>query len=213
MSIEGSHAEVDRDYRRALAATALSYALCHHLGLLPSGLGEGPHGTRWADWLDLLVPWLVLVPAAITLRAGAVPARVWAVFGAGVVAYTSGHGIHLAANSVGNVDPGETAHLWDEVVGHYIWYAGVALVISALAISMLDRRRCGPAGFVLAIAAGLTWGTNAVGGETIVFSLVLALAAVAFGWRHRTGLAGVLWVGFASAVLVLVVELLVGTQG
>ena len=51
-----------RMYSRALAATALAYVVLHHLGLLPSGLGAGPDGTRWADWLDLAVPWLVLAP-------------------------------------------------------------------------------------------------------------------------------------------------------
>ena len=35
-----------RMYSRALAATALAYVALHHLGLLPSGLGAGPDGTR-----------------------------------------------------------------------------------------------------------------------------------------------------------------------
>jgi len=38
-----------------LAATAIVYAVVHHLGLLPNGVGDGPEGTRWADWLDPLV--------------------------------------------------------------------------------------------------------------------------------------------------------------
>jgi hypothetical protein len=135
-------------------------------------------------------------------------ASVWAVFGAGVIAYTSGHGIHLAANSVGNVSPGSTAHLWDEVVGHYVWYAGVALVLAALAMAMVDRPGPGPLGHALAVGAGLTWATNAIGGGTVVFSLVVALGAVAFGWQQRRGLAGILWVGFAPAVVVLVGDLL-----
>ena len=38
-------------YSWALAATGLSYAVLHHLGLLPDGLGAGPEGTRcsWAS--------------------------------------------------------------------------------------------------------------------------------------------------------------------
>lgn len=119
MSIE-SYGDADRVFRRALVASALAYAIFHHLGLLPDGLGSGPRGTQWADWLDLAVPWLVLVPAAVALSAGHVTQRVWAVFGAGALAYASGHGIHLAANSVGNASPGPTTHLWDEVVGHYL---------------------------------------------------------------------------------------------
>jgi uncharacterized membrane protein YagU involved in acid resistance len=63
----------------------------------------------------------------MTLYWGCARRRIWLVFGAGSIAYASGHGIHLAANSVANASPGPTAHLWDEVVGHYIWYVGVAL--------------------------------------------------------------------------------------
>jgi hypothetical protein len=194
-------------YSRALAVTALAYAVTHHLGLLPSGLGPAPEGTRWADWLDLAVPWLVLVPAAMTLVAAAPTRRTWMVFGAGAVAYASGHGIHLAANSVGNADPGQTAHLWDEVVGHYVWFAGVALVLGALASTMRGRPRPPALGYVLAVAGGLTWATNAVGGGTVLFSLLVAVVAAAAGWLARRELGLVLLVGFVPAVVVLVIAL------
>jgi hypothetical protein len=193
-------------YLPALGSTAVVYAVVHHLGLLPSGLGRGPDGTQWADWLDLAVPWLVLTPAALTLRAAQASSRTWALFGAGVVAYCSGHGIHLAANSIGNQRPGQTAHLWDEVVGHQVWYLGVALVLAALATTMIDRPRPPLAGHVLGLAAGLTWASNAVGGGTEVFSL--AVAAAAFGWLHRRGLGLTLLVGYLPAVAVLLVELI-----
>jgi hypothetical protein len=62
----------------------------------------------------------------------AAAARRTAVFGAGVVAYSSGHGIHLPANSIGNARPGQTAHLWDEVVGHQVWFLGVVLLVGYL---------------------------------------------------------------------------------
>jgi len=196
-------------YPRALGWSGVAYVLCHHLGLLPSGLGPGPSDTRWADWLDLAVPWLVLAPAAVALRAAGVTSRVWVVFGAGVTAYASAHGIHLAANSIGNAAPGPTAHLWDEQVGHYVWFAGVALVLAALAVSMVDRPRPGRWGYALAVAAGLTWATNAIGGGTVLFSLGVALAAVVFGWTHRRDLPGILCVGYLPAVLVLVGALVV----
>lgn len=192
-------------YSRWLALTALSYAVLHHLGLLPDGLGVGPDDTRWADWLDLALPWLVLVPGALTLRADGAAERTWWVFGAGAVAYASGHGIHLAANSVANAEPGATAHLWDEVVGHTIWYAGVALVLAALARTMVGHARPGPLGYLLALAVGLTWATNAVGGGTQVLAGVVALAACGFGWRHRSELPVVLLVGFAPVVPALLV--------
>jgi hypothetical protein len=190
-------------YGRWLAATALAYAVLHHLGLLPDGLGPAVDDTRWADWLDLAVPWLVLAPAAMTLQAACVGPRVWWTYAAGAGAYVSGHGIHLAANSVGNADPGPTAHLWDEVVGHYVWYAGVAGVLAALAMSMVGRPRPPLVGYVLAVAVGLTWASNAVGGGTEWFSLLVAAIAAAFGWSRRRELSGVLLVGFAPAALVL----------
>jgi hypothetical protein len=192
-------------YLRALLLTALAYAVTHHLGLLPDGLGAGPEGTQWADWLDLLVPWLVLVPAAVTLHAAGVAPRVWAAFGVGAVAYASGHGIHLAANSVHNAAPGETAHLWDEVVGHHLWFVGVALVFAAVAASMAGRPRVGLLGHLAALAVGLTWATNAVGGGTEVFSLLVGATLVGFGWRQRRGLSAVLLTGFGVAVVFLAV--------
>ncbi|HXH80766.1 hypothetical protein [Nocardioides sp.] len=194
-------------HSRALAVTATSYAVLHHLGLLPEGLGPAPEGTRWTDWVDLAVPWLVLAPAAVTMWAARAPLRAWVVFGAGVVAYTSGHGIHLAANSIGNTDPGPTSHLWDEVVGHYVWFIGVALVLAALALTMGGRPRPHPIGHLLAVAVGLTWATNAVGGGTLVFSLVVAVVATVFGWVRRDGLGVVLLVGFLPAVVLLIVSL------
>jgi hypothetical protein len=207
MSVADRHAA--SMYTRALLAAAFAYVVCHHVGLLPSGLGAAPRGTRWADWLDLAVPWLVLAPAAAALWAAQTRPQVWGIFGAGVAAYASGHGIHLAANSVGNTDPGPTAHLWDEHVGHYIWFAGVALVLMALALTMVGRRRAHPLGYVLAIAAGLTWATNAIGGGTVLFSLVIATAVVVFGIRHRSDLAGILCIGYLPAVVVLAAESLI----
>ena len=194
-------------YCWALAGTALSYALLHHLGLLPAGIGPALEGTRWADWLDLAVPWLVLVPAAVTMWAAPASTRSWAIFGAGVVAYSSGHGVHLAANSVSNASPGPTAHLWDEVVSHYVWFAGVALVLAALMHTMVGRSRPHPAGYVLAVAVGVTWATNAVGGGTVIVSFAVAIAASIFGWTRRRELVRVMLVGFLPAVAILAGEL------
>lgn len=191
-------------YSRWLAVTALSYAIVHHLGLLPEGLGEGPDQTRWADWLDLLVPWAVLVPAAFTMRDAPATQRTWLWFGAGSVLYLTGHGIHLAANSVANAYPSDTAHLWDEVAGHAVWYAGVALIMVALARTMVGRPRPGAVGYLLAIAAGLTWATNMLGAYDLIgMGLVACGIACGHGWRHRTELGVVYLVGFAPALAVL----------
>jgi hypothetical protein len=75
----------------------------------------------------------VLLPAAAALASSAANRRVWTVYLVGVITYVEGAGIHLAANSIGNVEPGRAAHLWDEVVGHYAWSLGAALIVAALA--------------------------------------------------------------------------------
>jgi hypothetical protein len=195
-------------YLRWLAVTAAAYVVFHHLGLIDGGLGRGPSDTQWIDWFDLVVPFLVLGPAVATLQAAGAGARTWLVFGIGAVTYATGHGVHLAANSVGNAAPGPTEHLWDEVVGHYIWYTGVALVVVALAMTMSGRPRPPLVGYALAALAGLTWATNAVGGGTVVFSLILALAAAAYGWRQRHELTVTLVVAGAVAAVTLIGTLL-----
>lgn len=93
------------------------------------------------------------------------------------------------------------------MVGQYIRYSGVALVLAALAVSMVHRGRSSAVGHAVGIAIGLTWATNAIGGGTVVLSLLAALAAVVFGWRHRAGLAAVLVVALVPAVVVLVGDL------
>ena len=122
-------------------------------------------------------------------------------FGAGALLYASGHGIHLAANSVNNAVGGETAHLWDETVGHAIWYAGVALVVLALARTMAGRPLPRVIAHLLAVAVGITWATNSVGADLEIAGLVVAAGFATYGWRHRADLRLVLLPGFGSAVL------------
>ena len=189
-----------------LVITAVAYSLLHHLGSLPDGLGDAGNGTRVADWLDLLVPFLVLLPALGTLLSARVGRATYVWFAVGSWLYATGHGIHLAANSIGNAAPGETAHLWDEQVGHWVWYAGVAVVAATLAGTLVPRpvpRH--PLAWLLAATVGITWGTNATGGEFTWAGAALALGAFAWGVRHR-GDGGVLlaMAGAAGVVAVLV---------
>ncbi len=60
---------------RRLAVAAVVYAVVHHLGQLPAGLGQVPGtATRVTDWLDLLVPYAVLGSLGLAL-ATAGPSR------------------------------------------------------------------------------------------------------------------------------------------
>ena len=74
---------------------------------------------------------------------------------------------------------------------------------------MRGRARPGPVGHVLALAAGLTWASNALGGGGLVLGLLVALPAAGYGWRHRRDLPVVLLTGFAPAVVVLAVAAVV----
>jgi hypothetical protein len=189
-----------------LIVTAVAYSLAHHLGSLPDGLGDAGRGTRVADWLDLLVPFVVLLPALGTLLAAGVSRATYLWFAIGSWLYATGHGVHLSANSIGNVAPGETAHLWDEQVGHWVWYAGVAVIAATLASTLVERAvPRHPVAWLLAVAVGATWGTNAHGGEFSWAGVALALLAAGWGLRHRSD-RGVLLAaaGLAGVVAVLV---------
>jgi hypothetical protein len=188
-----------------LIVTAVAYSLAHHLGSLPDGLGDAGRGTRVTDWLDLLVPFVVLLPALGTLLAARVGRATYLWFAVGSWLYSTGHGVHLSANSIGNVAPGETAHLWDEQVGHSVWYAGVAVIAATLASTLVERAvPRHPLAWLLAVAVGATWGTNATGGELTWAGAVLALVAGGWGLRHRRD-GGVLLVGVGLAGVVAVV--------
>jgi len=137
----------------------------------------------------------------------------WLATGVGTILYVEGHGIHLSANSIGNVASlQETAeptidiiHLWDEVVGHYFWFAGLAVVLYVCVVSVRGQPLNLPVwpSVVGGALTGLTWATNGLEGGTAVFSLVIAAAALGLVERRRTGLSVVLFSGGGVAVGVL----------
>lgn len=188
---------------RWLAASAVAYVLLHHLGGALAPLGS-VGVTRWADWIDLGTPYAVLLPAAVALARSGAGRRLWPLYLVGALTYTEGHGIHLAANSVGNVAPGQTAHLWDEVVGHYAWYTGTALVFVTLAAAFARYHPPGHIGaYVLAALVGLTHATNSLEGGTAVFGVVVAAVFTGWGWTMRARLGRLLLVAYLPALLVL----------
>jgi hypothetical protein len=189
---------------RWLAAFALAVSIGQHTGALSERLGE-IGTTRVADWLDLAVPYAVVgIAAAFLISVGALR-REWLVFGAGAIAYTQGHGIHLAANSIANVDPSSTSHLWDEVVGHYIWYGGLTVIVAALVLAAGNRPSTrNPAGILLAVLFGFTVFTNSVEGGTPLLGLATGAVFVAWGLHRRDRLAWLLVPSYAVAVAALV---------
>jgi hypothetical protein len=187
-----------------LAAFSLAVVVGHHLGTALGWLG-GPGSTRWADWVDLAVPYAVVGCAAAALGAVTAHRREWLVLGAFSLLYTQGHGIHLAANSIGNVEPSDVVHLWDETVGHWLWYAGLAGIVAALALAV-GRAPAPPRAWSVPLAAafGLTIFTNSVEGGTAALGIVSGVVFTAWGVRARGRAAEVLVPAYALALVGLV---------
>lgn len=188
---------------RWLVAFALAVNVGHHVGVAAGPLGE-IGTTRVADWIDLAVPYAVVGVAAALLVSVQASRRAWFVFCAGAIAYTQGHGIHLAANSIANVQSSSTIHLWDEVVGHYVWYGGLAVVVAALVLAAGDRVLTrSPLAIVLAALFGLTVFTNSVEGGTPLLGLATGVLFVTWGLRRRGRLGWLLVPAYAVAVAAL----------
>jgi uncharacterized membrane protein YagU involved in acid resistance len=197
---------------RALTCFVVGYSVMHHNGLL--GSAELWSGTRVADWIDLATPFAVLLPLLSFLWLQRPGPRLWVVAAIGSVLYVEGHGIHLSANSIGNVAVPDGAskrsvdivHLWDEVVGHYVWYLGLAIVIAACARSVRGRSLGIPTIALVAggAASGITWATNGLEGGTAVASLAAGCVATVPALRRSRGLAPALAAGGCVAVVMLV---------
>jgi len=164
---------------RRLLLFALAVLVFHHV---PSFAGDTA-----GDWIDLLTPFAVVGAAAWVLWGvrAPVPALVLA-FVAGVL-YVDGHGIHLAANSIGHESPTgdveRVTHFWDEEWGHFEWHLGLFGLVAALALAAgaapLTRR----VGIAVAVLLGFTFFTSTVEGGT--WRLELIATAVLVPWALR----------------------------
>jgi hypothetical protein len=189
---------------RRLAAFAVGVVVGHHTGVLWDWLGS-VGTTNWADWIDLAVPYAVLGFGAAVLAGAGADRRAWIAFGLGGLMYTQGHGIHLAANSIARVDPGDTAHLWDEVVGHWFWYGGLTVVVAALALALDDLPLPrSPWSYVLSVLCGFTFFTNWVEGGTVLLGFAASIAFIAWGVRRRERIGRVLVPAYGVALVGLI---------
>ncbi len=180
---------------KAWTALLAVVAVGHHLGTLLGPLG--PVGdVQQADLVDLALPYAVVAAGGLALLA--VPRRPQVAGVAGLVLYVQGHGLHLAANSVAERQPGPTAFFWDELAGHAVWYAGLYLLVGALLVGGAVTTRPGPLRLLLAVAVGATFATNALGGHGVPLALASCVALLVLAVRHRQGIA--VDVGLAAAV-------------
>lgn len=193
-----------------LVCFSVAYNVFHHNSLF--GTAGATSGTRIADWIDLLTPICVVLPLLWFLFVQSARKSEWLIACIGAIVYVEGHGIHLAANSIGNsgsVSPevSETVHLWDEVMGHYVWYGGLAALLLACARAAVSNRASGKHFWVMAVAggiSGITWATNGLEGGTAVFSWILAAVAVSTSAMRRSkGLSAFLLAGGLVALLIL----------
>ena len=140
-----------------------------------------------ADWVDLLTPYAVLGTAAVVLARASAARPQWTLFGVGAVTFALGKGMHLAANSVGNVaDPAVAqagiVHLWDEVVSHLVWFTGLFLVILAIAWALRAIEfRTGTVDVVVAGLVAVTLVNNYIEGAQPVLGLVFLATLLALG--------------------------------
>ena len=185
---------------RAWTALLAVIAVGHHLGTLTAPLGE-VGDIQWADLIDLLLPWVVVATAGTALLA--VPTRHRIVGAAGLLAYVQGHGIHLAANSIAERQPSDTAFFWDELAGHAIWYSGLYVVVGALLVGVAVRTPPGPLRLVLAAVMGTTFATNALGGHAVPLAVAACSLLAVLALRRPAGLGADVLVASVVALLSL----------
>ena len=176
---------------RLLAASAVAMVLTHWLRLLPLGFAA-PGATRYEDYVDLLTPFVVAGPALVALSRVGAGRRAWGLAVLGAAVFTQGHGLHLSSNAIsyasGDAAP---AYLWDEQVGHHLWFSGLTLLLVVVVRSTRHvPLRTTPGTWLLAVLVGLTWAANVVEGGAVPFGATLAVGLTAYGWRTRAGAAG-----------------------
>jgi hypothetical protein len=173
---------------------------------------------HWADVIDLVTP-LVLIPLYwLLFSASGVPSLRWTLaFLVLAAAWADGHGIHLAANSIGHLAvPGSARDLtefYDEKLGHYIWHVAV-MGLSVLVL--LQNRSAAREGHLLAGAAaaavyGFAFFLIVVEGGTAPLGVPFAVAMTFLGLRIgvrrvlRTPILAVFGSGYAVALLLFAI--------
>jgi hypothetical protein len=173
--------------------TAFGLLYCSlHVGTVFLGDRFAP-GLSAGDWISLSIPWAVLGSAALLwdalpLDSDRAPVQRRLLLAA-ALAYATGFGINLAANSIGRLIPAAAptpasvlAYFLDEHLGHILWHAGMAGMTAAilLAPARLPRGRLTAWPVLGATAYAFAYFTDAVEGQTVV--LLLPFSVLVFGF-------------------------------
>jgi len=176
-------------------STILIFALAFAFFILaPPFLGipfPGYPDMHWADVLHVLTP-LVLIPLYWLLftdsgrRARRLALAI--LFLVLAALWTEGQGMHLSANSIGNLmGEGTTGvhqlvHFYDEVLSHYLWHAGIAGLSILLVTLPLEPDGASRPRWSLIIPSAILYGFTYFAaideGGTIPLGLPAALAIV-----------------------------------
>ena len=189
----------------------------------------------WGDTLDFLTPFVVIPLAYLLfyharrmlrssndLRRGE---SLWTkiILGFGFLLYVDGHGLHLSSNSIARLLQGmresdlfEATYLFDEIISHFMWDAGVFLIsiglmIIALRLPYQSLSKSNIA-FILIGAAffGFNFTVNGIEGQTVIFTFPAAfvgcLLSFILYWKgRRKGLYNPVYIFFAVAYFLSVV--------
>jgi hypothetical protein len=166
------------------------------------------------DWPDLVTPFAVIIPVVLLLGALGSPPAALVLGVVGGVLYIDGHGIHLAANSIGHEhltgEAEDVTHFWDERFGHVEWHTGWITLVVAIALGeMLGPAAAGrPSRRILGAAAlllGFTLFTATVEGGTWWLGLAGAVVLVVWAVRRPRPLVVASAVAFSFAATLILV--------
>lgn len=198
---------------RLLALSAVAMVVGHWLRLLPLGYAAPVPASRWEDFADLLLPYAVLAPALLVLDRLGAGRRTWTLALLGAIVFTQGHGLHLSANAISYASgPAEPAYLWDEQVGHHLWFTGLTLVLVVVVEALRPvPLRTGATAILLAALVGVSWTASLVEAGAVPFGACISAGLTVYGWRLRGGTGRLLVLSYGlSLVLTAVYGVLQG---
>lgn len=224
--------EKDTNFCLWLFAFAFAYAFFHILPALLMSFLKKP--LTWGDTLDFLTPFAVLAVAYLLYylvkknfqssksfsKRRSLVAKI--ILFIGLILYIDGHGLHLSANSIARLlesmketEVYRATYLFDEIISHFMWDAGVFLIsvgfmilVIKLPFGSLSRSNLVLL-FLGAAFYGFTFTVNGIEGQTVIFTFPAAFGGFLFSLvlylrGRKQGLENPFLFFFASAYLLSV---------